>query len=671
MAAKHRADLDGLRGLAIALVVVFHLFVGRVSGGVDVFLLLAGFFFLGSQVRYADRPGALANPLWPLARTLRRLVPALVAVLAGSALILAVFAREWMSEPLARQLRAALTYVLNRELIAQGEAYAAADTGAGPLQHLWSMSVQGQFYAMAIAAGSLCVVWPFFRRRLIGPLLVAATVASFAWAARNGLHGGEGDYYSTWARLWQMTLGGALAVYSHRVRLPRPLAGAGALAGVGMLCATGFVIGDTSAFPGPLSLLPVGGAILVILAGGAGPAGVMLRSRPLQWLGRIAYPLYLWHWPLVILISHATGNWDVPAWLGLAVLGLSVALADATHRFIEEPLREHGPRRTADLAPAPPPVPATAATAILVAAGFFTVTAWNGYLASIDRREPDPALYPGALAVRGEPVADADPFPDLAWHIGPRSWREGCMVEMSDPGDVHLECTFGDAEADRTVVLAGHSHVDTLVEPLHDLGVEHGFRVVTMLREACPVTTRTSRLVGPECVDWSRTVIDRLIETEPDMVVSVTTTSRGWPGEAEWVVPGSDGFWGELAEQGIPFLGLRDNPRLMRGDGTALHPHRCLPYAEDPMDCAVPRGRAYAEVNPADEILRRWPTARSVDTADWFCPDGLCPPIIGNIYVYRDNDHVTNAYSRSLAPLIWRHLGPHLERTGATARQPG
>lgn len=92
--AARRSDLDGVRGLAIALVVVFHVFVGRVSGGVDVFLMLAGYFFLGSQIRYAGRPGALANPLWPLLRTIRRLVPSLVTAMAGSALILVMFAPE-------------------------------------------------------------------------------------------------------------------------------------------------------------------------------------------------------------------------------------------------------------------------------------------------------------------------------------------------------------------------------------------------------------------------------------------------------------------------------------------------------------------------------------------------------------------------------------------------
>ncbi|MGV3113939.1 acyltransferase family protein [Corynebacterium freneyi] len=114
-----------------------------------------------------------------------------------------------------------------------------------PLQHLWSMSVQGQFYLMAILVGSLCAAWPFFRRRLLGPLLIVVTIASFAWASR----GGRDDYYSTWTRLWQMTLGGVLAVYGHKLRVPASLRGAASFVGVVMMVATGFVIRDTTAFP--------------------------------------------------------------------------------------------------------------------------------------------------------------------------------------------------------------------------------------------------------------------------------------------------------------------------------------------------------------------------------------------------------------------------------------
>ena len=147
----YRYDLDGLRGVAIALVVVFHVFVGRVSGGVDVFLFLSGFFFVGSQLRRLERPGASLNPWWPLWRTLRRLVPALILTLAATVAGVALVARHLLGTDLAEQVAASAGYAQNWVLYAQDREYAAASGDASPLQHLWSMAVQGQFYLLVIA----------------------------------------------------------------------------------------------------------------------------------------------------------------------------------------------------------------------------------------------------------------------------------------------------------------------------------------------------------------------------------------------------------------------------------------------------------------------------------------------------------------------------------------
>ena len=305
-------------------------------------------------------------------------------------------------------------------------------------------------------------------------------------------------------------------------------------------------------------------------------------------------------------------------------------------------------------------------------AGLFANTMWIAHLNGIDRRELDPLQYPGALATQGRPVAAAEPYPELAAHIGTRSWRDGCLIGMYDPADSYADCGYGDPDADVTVAIVGHSHADTYVEPLHLLGLEHGFRVVPMLREACPIVLRTSRLVDRDCVTWAHGVVDRLVELDPDMVVSVSTTStRGWRDEAEWVVPGAEDFWAELAERGIPFLGLRDNPRLVTAEGEPFYPNRCMNRVDHWSECAVPRERMYDADNPADPILAQWDTARSVDTSNWFCPNGWCQPVIGNVVVYRDRDHMTNAYARSLAPMLWEHLERHLADTGAGARRAG
>ena len=145
MSLSHRHDLDGLRGLAIALVVLFHVFDGRVSGGVDVFLLLSGFFFLGSQMRNADRGDRSINVWHSLWRTIRRLLPSLILVVTATALGVLALAPALVNGENVAQLPASLLYVQNIVLAEQGADYSAASAEISPLQHLWSMAVQGQF----------------------------------------------------------------------------------------------------------------------------------------------------------------------------------------------------------------------------------------------------------------------------------------------------------------------------------------------------------------------------------------------------------------------------------------------------------------------------------------------------------------------------------------------
>lgn len=288
---SYRHDVDGLRGIAIALVVIFHIFVGRVSGGVDVFLLLSGYFFLGSQLRYAGRDNATLNPLWPIWRTIRRLAPALLVTLGATAALVKLLVPTLETSELYKQFTASVLYYQNWELTRQDLDYAAASADTSPLQHLWSMAVQGQFYAAGIAFALLLGgVWRWIRSRrkdkmdadptldlnlngqrfmykVAGPILVIVTIASFAYAARFGLVGTPLNYYSTFSRAWELTLGGVLAIYFTRLHVGRTLGFILVLLGLAAIFATGFVITETTAFPGPLTLLPLGGAALVIIGG--------------------------------------------------------------------------------------------------------------------------------------------------------------------------------------------------------------------------------------------------------------------------------------------------------------------------------------------------------------------------------------------------------------------
>ena len=683
--SSYRVDIDGLRGYAIALVVLFHVFVGRVSGGVDVFLLLSGYFFLGGQLRYALRPNPNLNPWWPLWRTIRRLVPALVVVILAVLIAVHYLTPELMSDELAAQFTASMLYFQNWELMAQDADYAAASQDTSPLQHLWSMAVQGQFYLFGILFGTLiavlitkCKLPRTLARRGAVIVLALITVASFAWASRFGFIGTGANYYSTFSRAWELSLGALLAFVPRSRFFPQRIAWLTSALGVVCITITGAVVANSLAFPGPVALLPLVGAALVILSGNDNPISAVLASKPMTWLGGIAYSLYLWHWPLLIIVTVIGGFGTPPAWVGTIVIIVSLALAHVTHELLEEPLRQHRKRPTATDTPLLDArrslrTPAGAARAVggvivtcLVAATFTIQPLWNQKVQEAEKPLND-TFYPGALALAGVNVPDVPPQPDpnLIAGVYPPAGTDGCMVFQNQDANTmpRPDCVYGDPEADTTVVMVGGSHIEPYVIPLDRLGKEHGFKVIPYVRQTCPLildAAESDELVSQVCQEWSVNAFNEIVNLDPDLVVSTSTRPEGHAGDVQVSVdhvPDSYlNLWDELAANNLPFLGFRDNPWIFDIFGEIMDPNICVVSGHTEEECSMATKDVYAPVDPAAEYLDGSRNQFSVDTAGWFCDAELCRPQIGNVYVYRDQNHISNAYMATLTPLVWQEL---------------
>lgn len=695
---RYRYDLDGLRGIAIALVVIYHVFVGRVSGGVDVFLLLSGYFFLGSQLRYAGKPDASLNPWWPIWRMLRRLLPALVLVIGVTMLLVSWLTPQLLRLELTQQVTATMLYFQNWELARQNADYAAASADTSPLQHMWSMSVQGQFYIMGIALALILGAWVKYRRRtaglgaaeqlsvnrIAGPLLIVITVASFAYASRFGLYGTPQNYYSTWSRVWELTLGAVLAIYGPKIRIPERLRDPLTALGLLLLVFTGALIADSTAFPGPLSLLPLGGAALIILGGG-GRISRAMASKNARWLGDIAYSLYLWHWPLLILSTSALGFDTPPWWLGVIIIAASLLLADLTHRFVEAPLRQHRKRPVASDMPVNKALASMkeraggmrAAGGAVVGACSVALLALQPVFAhsvnSENEKTLDPTRYPGVMALFGEDTpanVEYQPDPVLVGNMMPPIATQHCFVAKDElPNKFITEdkngdpCIFGDANAETEVYLVGGSHAEQWASPLDRLGKEMGFKLVPLLRQDCPLELGEVT-VTPECAEWGRLAIDKIVEADPALVISNTTRPQSEFGLGPDVVPaGYVGFWEVLAENEIPFLGFRDNPWGFDSEGQAREFDECYVATEDVIGCGMQRNQVYQPFDPSIPILAQWPNMIAIDTSDWFCDEVNCPVVIGNTMVYRDMHHITNAFADSAMPLLREELRPFLDGT--------
>lgn len=343
--SRFRPELQGLRALAVLLVVVYHVWVGRVSGGVDVFFLITGFLITGGLYRAAARGGVDVLATWR--RQFSRLLPAMTVVLTAG--VVAGFwllpENRWM--PTVRETVASLLFLQNWELAHNSVDYAARDNAASIVQHFWSLSIQGQFYLLAplVVAGVAIATrrdGADLHRRLTGTLL-AVGGASFAYSVYLTLVNQPLAYFHSATRIWEFALGGLLALWISRIEdRPELTPGTRAVLGWGgvvALVSCGILLQVDRAFPGWAALWPTLAAAMVLVAGRSGHRfGVdhLLSGRVLRTIGDLSFPLYLWHWPILTLTLVRTGQDRLDLEQGAAVIGVSFVLAWLTHRFVEQ-----------------------------------------------------------------------------------------------------------------------------------------------------------------------------------------------------------------------------------------------------------------------------------------------------------------------------------------------
>ncbi|MDM4142299.1 MULTISPECIES: acyltransferase family protein [Mycobacterium] len=690
----YRYDLDGLRGVAIALVAAFHIWFGRVSGGVDVFLALSGFFFGGKIIRAALNPAVTLSPVAEVIRLIRRLVPALVVVLAGCAVLTILVQPETRWETFADQSLASLGYYQNWELANTASDYLRAGEAVSPLQHIWSMSVQGQFYvSFLLLIAGLALLFrrpPRLRPALVG-VLTALTVASFVYAIIAHQQDQAAAYYNSFARGWELLLGALVGALVGRIRWPMWLRTMLATVALVAVLSCGALIDGVHEFPGPWALVPVGAAMLMILVGanlqGGGAGGRLplpnrlLATRPLVELGAMAYALYLWHWPLLIFWLSYSGHKHAGVVEGAVLLLVSGVLAYLTNRLVEDPLRYRASSKPA-AAPAPTIPWATRlarptmalGSAIVLLGVTLTATSftWRQHVtvlrsAGKELSVLNPQDYPGARALTEHVRVPALPMRPTVLEVKqdlPASTRDGCISDFVNPAVV--TCTYGDIAADRTIALAGGSHAEHWLPALDILGKLHHFKVVTYLKMGCPLSTEQVPLIMgnnapyPQCREWVQRTMTKLVTDRPDYVF--TTTTRPWNIKSGDVMPATYiGIWQTLSDNNIPVLGMRDTPWLVK-NGQPFDPADCLAKRNGtPQSCAIKRSDMLSDRNQTLDFVAQFPQLKVLDMSDAICRADVCRPVEGNILIYHGAHHLSPTYVRTMAPELGRQIA---EATG-------
>jgi peptidoglycan/LPS O-acetylase OafA/YrhL len=692
-----RADIQGLRAVAVGLVALDHANVGPFDGGfvgVDVFFVISGYLITSLLLREADRTGRVSLRDF-YARRARRILPAALLVIVATLLLSVLFLDGAAALLVGEQAVWATFFAANIKFAIDSTDYFAADQPASPLQHYWSLAVEEQFYLFWPLI--LLAVLLLLRKRMGGPhkpailVLLVATAGSVAWSLYSTGHSPLSAYFSTTARAWELAIGalGAAAMpYLARIG-PTPRAAA-SWAGVAMIGWAALAYEPATPFPGYAAALPVVGAALLLIGGhGAvrswGPQG-LLSIAPMRRIGDWSYSLYLWHWPLIIVAAYI---WEpVSGWRGVAVLVVATALSAATYRWVETPFRvapvltkkERGRTRSLLLYPA------------MVVVVLPTVAVANHVVES-NVTDGGPAISLSDYGqTPGEPNAklSKDPYValveasvlaaqngmEMPANLSPNPLE--LKQSVPDLGDceyfgVAVEdlslCPRGDVDADRTMVLIGDSHARQWIPALERIAEEEGYLAYFLVREGCPAVDQTpwkANGEGPQydCADFQDWAAETVRELRPAITLMGTDANERGYADEEGDHVDDDETIAEMVESGMVAQIERIKPysdrTVILGDPPIheISPVKCLttrnPTLEGCLSPPEPRSMVMAEA-----------THRAADTAgaeflvteQWFCWDGLCPTVVGRLVTHRDVEHISIPYAEYLAPEIKRTLG--------------
>lgn len=648
----YRDDLQGIRGLAVILVVVYHLVPAALPGGfvgVDVFFVLSGFLITGLLF---GRPDAAPPRLRDfLARRARRLLPAAGLVITATLLIGSMLLPATRRGGLAVE---SLTSALQVEnwLLALTRAEYSTTAFAGPLQHFWSLSVEWQTYVVWMGLFAIAAACGRHRRTVAFVGILATTALSLVVTLASDGFDDELRYFATPLRLWEFGAG-ALLVFLPTLTRSRPSRELLAALGLTAIVASGFVV-TTAGHPGPLALLPVLGAAALIEAGRSGDPSLgarVLSAAPLRIVGDHSYAVYLWHWPVIVLALAVTRS-DTLTPAGIVVaLVLTAALSFATTRWLENPVRRRLALRPALVtAGALTLVPTLAAASLVVGLGLLRNTA------------PDPD-HPGALGI--DPVV-AVQLPDVAFIpdvsvAGDDRGDAGPDRECLTPEATPVVCRFGDPNGERVLVIVGDSHAWQWVPTLDLVGKRAGWQVESLVRPSCPLAPTGVDVPGVgddgECAAWRENALHLLERQKPDLVVTTGLTPAGYEvvdyhvADAATFTRGYVEVWQRLAAAGIDLAAIRDTPYF------PVDVPECVAARLDaPVACDQPR-EAVLEAHE-DPLVAATATSGVplIDLTDWICRPAVCPVVVGNVLVYRDRHHLTATYAQTLEPAMTARL---------------
>ncbi len=608
-------QIQGLRALAALLVTLFH--AKWVNGGfigVDIFYVISGFLITGLLLREIERTGTI-NFKEFYARRFKRLLPTSFFVLLVTAVSSWLLIPATMRSSLGRDIIAASLYVSNY-LFAWWQAdYQNLDATPSPVIHYWSLAVEEQFY----------LIWPLlilfffiaatkFKKKILLTLLVATVTAlSFVFSIYQTETSPIWAFYSLPTRAWELGLG-ALLVLLPPIKTKK-LVG---LLGFILIIVSAFIFGETTAFPGVNAVLPVLGTVMLISTINSWPPFLndVANSRMFQWLGEISYPLYLWHWPLLVLPSTYFAR-PLAIYERILAIIATIILADLTHRFIEEPFRKHK----------------TEPTLVFKRSGVITLVSVLIGTAIIfsSSDKIDVSGINGAVSlaqIKARPLV----------------YDDGCHANYAQTKSD--ECIYADTKSDKTMVLYGDSHAAQWFPALVEIASRSGYRLISLTKSACPSVDTVRLDQGgfkmSRCKQWRINTIKRIQEINPDVLIMSSFQYFAQPprftDREKWWNDGQRKLLTEVKNISPHLIYITDTP----------HPLRDIPA------CLANYSISKCNTTQRSEDLSI-SGFNVINPNSWLC-SRVCPAVKDGVVAYRDASHISVDIAIALIPRLTQAL---------------
>jgi len=601
-------QIQGLRALAAILVTVFHarLLPGGFIG-VDIFYVISGYLITGLILREIEKTGTLDLRSF-YQRRIKRLLPTSVFVLFVTAIFAWILFPPITRDALGRDLFAAATYISNYLFAWWQNDYQNLNATPSPFIHYWSLAVEEQFY----------LIWPIFilflarygKKVILGGIAIT-TLGSLLFSIYLTQVAPIWAFYSLPTRAWELGFGALLLFIPETKKKMRILPWLGFF---GITFAS-LNFNENTAFPGKNALIPVIATVVLIASIKYWPPlfNDLSNSRVSQWLGGISYPLYLWHWPALVLPSSALGR-PLRFYERFLCILLTIILAHFTSKYVEEPLRHK------NLSPRTIYKGAIVTTASSLAVG--TLIAFS--TSSIITTKGDISYQFDLVKVMEKPAVYGDDC-----HVNYGETKSGF-------------CTYGDKNSSETIVLYGDSHAAQWFPTLEKLAKQRGFKLISLTKSACPAVDANRPDQGAfkqvHCTKWRQNSIERIANIKPMAVITSSfqyfTPANERVSRATWWRDGQRKLLSDLTGSTDHLIYISDTPRPLR----------------DIPNCLASRNSRVCDSTQKTRVSIIF-GFEVVNPTPWLC-SSFCPAIIDGTVAYRDASHISVEMALKLLPKL-------------------